>query len=179
VRIIAATRRDLDLEVQRGRFRDDLYHRLAVARIELPPLCERAGDVELLAQHFWQQLGGTLDTLPRDLLRRWEDYTWPGNVRELRNAVARRMALGDLDEMSSDAAATHPSAVHAVGRAGDGMAAVLALDLPLVEARQRIVDEFEQRYVTRMLELHGGNVTRAAAAAGVGRRHFQRVKGRG
>ena len=56
---------------------------------------------------------------------------------------------------------------------------LLALDLPLVEARQRIVDEFEQRYVTRMLELHGGNVTRAAAAAGVGRRHFQRVKGRG
>src|SRR5204862_4534863 len=97
VRVIAATRRDLDREVQAGRFRDDLFHRLAVARIELPPLRRRRGDVALLARFFCGLLGGTPTSLPSELLRRWETDPWPGNIRELRNAVARRLALGDLE----------------------------------------------------------------------------------
>ena len=186
VRILAATRRNLDLEVQRGRFRDDLYHRLAVARIELPPLRERAGDVELLARQFWREIGGDEQALAGELLRRWEDYPWPGNVRELRNAVARRIALGDLADDAAVGAggaalaaplSAHLGAVHAVTGKGDSIAAILALELPLVEARQRMIDEFDQRYVERVLERHGGNVTRASAAAGVGRRHLQRMKG--
>src|SRR5215472_5428973 len=87
VRLIAATRRDLDREVQEGRFRDDLFFRLAVARIELPPLRSRRGDVGVLARHFWKALGG--DELPYDVLQYFESYAWPGNVRELRNAIAR------------------------------------------------------------------------------------------
>ena len=177
VRVIAATRRDLDREVQAGRFRDDLFHRLAVARIELPPLRERAGDVELLASHFWAELAGD-DAIPRELLHLWGDYPWPGNVRELRNAVARRVALGEMTDQLRGADKRRAGAVHAVGPSGDPIAAVLALDLPLSEARQRVVDDLEVRYVERLLEQHHGNMERAAAAAGMGRRQFQRIKNR-
>ena len=96
VRVLAATRRDLDHEVQEGRFRDDLFHRLAVGRIELPPLRRRRGDIEILARHFWRELGGAERALPVELLQRWEDDPWPGNVRELRNAIARQLTVGDL-----------------------------------------------------------------------------------
>jgi DNA-binding NtrC family response regulator len=178
VRVLAATRRDLDREVQCGRFRDDLFHRLVVTRIELPPLRERTSDVSLLARHFCKQLGA--DELPESLLSQWEDYPWPGNIRELRNAVARRVALGDLaDELPSrDMVAAPRLDRPAVARRDDPFAKVLALELPLPEARQRILDAFEARYVQHTLEAHGGNVTRAAAAAGVGRRHLQRIKAR-
>jgi DNA-binding NtrC family response regulator len=179
VRVLAATRRDLDREVQLGRFRDDLFHRLAVARIELPPLRERAGDVALLARHFWAALGGDPGTLPEALMRGWSDDGWPGNVRELRNAVARRLALGDLATLPNGAASTTPSrthAVHKVGAGGDPLEAVLTLDLPLADARQRVIDELEQRYVARVLDQHDGNMARAAAAAGVARRHLRRLK---
>jgi DNA-binding NtrC family response regulator len=188
VRVIAATRRDLDRMVQQGRFRDDLFHRLAVARIELPPLREREDDIELLARRFWADSGGDPDRIPAALLREWEDYNWPGNVRELRNAVVRRLALGDLalqGDLAVHGPASAPSPSHpppartlaqGVAPLGDPIAAVLALDLPLGETRQRIVDELERRYVKHVLEANGGNVTRAAAAAGVARRYFHRLK---
>ena len=97
VRVIAATRRDLDRAVAAGRFRDDLFHRLAVARIELPPLREREGDVPLLARQFATDMGGSPDEVEAEIESRFSDYDWPGNVRELRNAVARYIALGDDD----------------------------------------------------------------------------------
>src|SRR5262249_23648222 len=78
VRILAATRRNLDEEVQLGRFRDDLFFRLAVARIELPPLRERHGDITTLARSFWTALGGP-GALPGDVAARFESYAWPGN----------------------------------------------------------------------------------------------------
>src|SRR5262249_48854648 len=96
VRFLAATRRDLDREVAQGRFRDDLFHRLAIGRIELPPLRDRHGDVTLLARHFADALGAPPEVLTSALLARFEDDPWPGNVRQLKNAVARRIALGDL-----------------------------------------------------------------------------------
>jgi DNA-binding NtrC family response regulator len=178
VRVLAATRRDLDREVQFGRFRDDLFHRLVVTRIELPPLRERGGDVSALARHFCKQLGA--EELPETLLSQWEDYSWPGNVRELRNAVARRVALGDLadDAPGLEGPAAPGYDRLAVARRDDPFAKVLALDLPLAEARERVLDLFQERYVQHLLEAHGGNVTRAAAAAGVGRRHLQRMKAR-
>ncbi|HHH26858.1 MAG TPA: AAA family ATPase, partial [Polyangiaceae bacterium] len=112
-----------------------------------------------------------------DLLRTWEDYTWPGNVRELRNAVARRIALGELgaDDM---AMASRPGTLEPLPGDRDPIGVVLALDLPLSDARQRIMAEFERRYVTHLLEQHDGNVTRAAASAGITRRQLQRLKGR-
>ena len=172
VRFIAATRRNLDREVQTGRFRDDLFHRLAVARIELPPLRRRHGDVTLLARHFARQLGGAGTVLPGDLLLRWEDYDWPGNVRELRNAVARFLALGDLARLGNSLGSP------AVADPEDEIEQVLALDLPFTEARRRVMDEFQRRYIERLLAQHDGSVAKAAEAAGIARRYFQLLRAR-
>jgi DNA-binding NtrC family response regulator len=177
--VLSATRRDLDREVQAGRFRDDLYHRLAIARVELPPLRQRRGDVPLLARFFCRELGAPERALPEDLLLRWEDYAWPGNVRELRNAVARWLAMGE-EGSRARAAASGPVSSPAPGDSSEGdlVARVIAEQMPYVHARARVLEDFEQRYVAAVLEAHGGNVARAAAASGIARRHFQRVKAR-
>lgn len=170
VRVLAATRRDLDEMVSTGTFRDDLFHRLAVARIELPPLRSRRDDVVVLAEHFWRTLGGHEHGPSPLLLRRWQNYAWPGNVRELRNAISRALALGPA------------ASVDALGgtlrsQAGvDVIERVLDEALPLSRARELVVEEFERRYVEKLLAEHGGNIVRAAAAAGVARRYFQVLK---
>ena len=163
VRVVAATRRNLDAEIEAGRFRDDLFHRLAVARIELPPLRARRGDVPVLVDELCKQQGASSDAIPRQLLASWEHAAWPGNVRELRNAVTRFLALGELPFPS--ASLERPD--------GDFSESVLASNLSLVVARQRVVEDFERRYVERVLAAHGGNVSRAARASGIARRYFQ------
>jgi len=208
-RVLCATRRDLDREVAAGRFRDDLYFRITVARIELPPLRERAGDIPLLCRHFWRALEGGDAPVPAELVRRSEDYAWPGNVRELYNAVVRLHALGELGLDAPIAApppaapAPAPASVYpprAVEAAPPPVAAswrtidrtwpratctgpdvvddVLALDLPFPAARQRVIDDFERRYVERVLARHAGSVVRAAAASGIARRYFQIIRAR-
>jgi DNA-binding NtrC family response regulator len=184
-RVLAATRRDLDQEIQAGRFRDDLFFRLAVARIELPPLRRRAGDVTVLAFHFWRQLAGKGLPFPPDFAQKLESYAWPGNVRELYNAVARRVALGDLAavETARSGATEAGGATSASGPAStrggrDLIDEVLAQDLPLTRARERVVEDFERRYVTRVLAQHGGNVSKASAASGIARRYFQLLRAR-
>jgi two-component system response regulator HydG len=176
VRVLAATRRDLDRQVLAGRFRDDLFHRLAVTRIELPPLRKRRGDIPLLARHFSAELGADKDTFEARIqrqLRDWEDDPWPGNVRELRNAVARLLALGDLDEETPE---TGEGAGAAVSSRSDVIERVLAEGMAFGRARARVLEEFRRRYVERVLADHDGNVMRAAAASGIGRRYFQRIK---
>lgn len=171
-RLLVSTRCDLDREVAAGRFRDELLHRIAVARIELPPLRRRKGDVLLLARHFCQELGGSEQALSQALRLGWDEHAWPGNVRELRSTVARHLALGELAELSAEE-----------GEVRDENLSVdqiieQALSLPLGEARQRVVVEFERRYVRRVLDRHAGNVTHAAESAGVARRYFQILKAR-
>jgi two-component system response regulator HydG len=188
VRVLAATRRDLEAEVQAGRFREDLFYRLAVARIELPPLRERHGDVGLLVRHFWRKLDTADQPVPEDLVARFEAYSWPGNVRELRNAVARRIALGELAlwpgrpgasvGVSPSSNRTPAGSAPNVPAGDDFAQRILERDLPLPLARQEVVDEFERRYVERVLAKHGGNVTRAAQASGIARRYFYAVKNR-
>jgi len=170
VRVLAATRRNLDQEVQAGRFRDDLFHRLAVGRVELPPLRRRQGDVDLLVAHFARELGSHASAIDGAVLERWRAWSWPGNVRELRNAVARHLALGDLAELGRSAP---PPA------SADFIDAVVAQRLPIIPARQRVVDEFERRYIETLLADHGGSAVRAAAASGIARRHFDRLRTRG
>jgi DNA-binding NtrC family response regulator len=163
VRILAATRRDLDREIQRGRFRDDLFHRLAVARIELPPLRARRGDVTQLARHFATLAGAPPSAIPYEQLLKWEASSWPGNVRELRNAVARFIALGD----GSTRETSRPPDAHAFAE---------YFDKPIGVARQDLIDAFERAYVEHVLAQHGGNIERAAAASGIARRQFFRLK---
>ena len=172
VRIVAATRRDLQHEVAAGRFRDNLFHRLAVARLELPPLRRRSGDVVLLAKHFWELMGGNAMDLDADRLARWEAHSWPGNVRELRNTVARVLALGDGDPSSIEPARDREP------RPGDPFEEVLSRGLSLPAARRRIVDEFERRYISRVLDQCGGDTARAAAASGIARRYFNLLRSR-
>ncbi len=168
VRVLVATRRDLDREIQTGRFRDDLFHRIAGARIELPPLRRRRGDVAFLARHFCRELSGGTRLLPDPLIAKWEDHAWPGNVRELHHAVEHYLALGDLDCTRRNGLEGEP----------DPMARVLDMRLPLPEARQKLLREFERRYIERVLEEHGGSAIRAAAASGIAKRYFHIIKRR-
>ncbi len=140
-----------------------------MTRIELPPLRARKGDVAVLATHFWHETGRRRPSPPYELLRRFERYAWPGNVRELANAVARHIALGEL-------AAAEPMAYESPG--ADLVEGVLGLDLPFPRARDKVLAEFERRYVERMLERHGGNVAQAAQASGIGRRYFAMIASR-
>ncbi|HEX4621591.1 MAG TPA: sigma 54-interacting transcriptional regulator [Myxococcaceae bacterium] len=171
VRVLAATRRNLDHEVEAGRFRDDLFHRLAVARLELPPLRQRTGDVALLAKHFWEQLGGDSRLLSPALLQRWEDDPWPGNVRELRNAVERHLALGDLGIAQERALFKLPAAGQ-----DEWLNRLVTSGLPFPAARDRVLDEFTEQYVAHVLAQHGGDIAQAAASSGIGRRYLEKLR---
>ena len=180
VRILAATRRDLDHEVQEGRFRDDLFFRLAVARIELPALRERGADIEFLARAFWASLGPSAGPFPAEFLMRYRGHKWPGNVRELLNTVVRWQALGEMGlgeqiaEEPPESLAAPPTAQPTKAEGGgDNIVERLIRDaVPFSKARQLAALDFERRYVTRILESFGGNVTKAAQASGIGRRYF-------
>ncbi len=175
VRIIAGTRRDLDRDVASGRFADDLFFLLAGGRVELPPVRERDGDVAMLAKLFWTELAETDDDisvarLPEDFLPRFEHYPWPGNVRELKAAVVARRTLGELGQAYRSEEAKDNGL--------DFLSAVIEDDLPFPSARERVVKEFERRYVERVLARHGGSVTKAARASGVAHRYFQLIRAR-
>ncbi len=182
VRIIAATRRDLDAEVQAGRFRDDLFFRLAVARIVLPPLRERREDIELLARHFWGVFGRN-QPFPEDVVPRLTSHPWPGNVRELANTIARIAALGDLQESGHDlfmqrrdAGGAESGATHGAG--ADFIDDVVLQSLELARARELVVREFERRYVSHLLEIHAGDIRLAASASGISERYLRMIRAR-
>jgi DNA-binding NtrC family response regulator len=170
VRIIAATRRDLDAMVQAGTFRDDLFHRLAVGRVSVPPLRERRGDIPLLVEHFCRELGVDTSALGRSRVDAWIAHPWPGNVRELRNAIARWAALGELDAAPAPVASP-------VSGAG-ALDQLLERLLPYDEARQRAIEIFQRLYVASMMQATNGNVQRAATMAGVALRYFQLLRAR-
>ncbi len=174
--VLAAIRRDLDEEVAAGRFRDDLFHRLAVARIELPPLRQRHGDVPLLARQFVQKMGGDCE-LAQDIVTRFANYTWPGNVRELRNLVARYVALG-AEGLSDFAAEDEPAGAAPGAVDANALEALVAEGIPFPVARRRALREFERRYVEAILARHGGNISAAAKASGLALRYFRLVRAR-
>jgi len=191
-RLIAATRRDLEAMIQEGRFRDDLFHRLAVGRVALPPLREREGDVPLLIERFCQATGASMAQLRRSRVEGWLTHSWPGNVRELRNAVARELALGELGadepprtegpkppaghehlQPPTNSARTEPPRESSAGRELDALIAAL---LPYDEARFRAIEIFQEYYVEQALAAAGGSVPKAAAAAGIAVRYFHLLR---
>jgi DNA-binding NtrC family response regulator len=167
VRVIAATNRSLLHEVDRGRFREDLYYRLAVITVRLPPLRERPEDIPLLVRHFESGLSARAQPpapLPESTLAAFSAQSWPGNVRELRNAVDRAIALGSPARGEERArAAPLPGALG------------VSLEEPLLDGRQRLLEAYEREYITLALRETGGNVSRAAALAGVGRKFMQQA----
>ena len=169
VRIVAATNRALATEVDRGRFREDLYYRLAVIPLRLPPLRERLGDIPLLIRHFEKQLQGrpgsrVTPPLSEGLIDAFAARAWPGNVRELRNEVARAVSLGADLVRGGGAPAPSP----AIGAAVD-------LSELLFSGRERIAEAYERAYIEAALRQTGGNVSRAAELAGVNRKFIQRA----
>jgi transcriptional regulator with GAF, ATPase, and Fis domain len=174
VRIIAATNRSLNREVERGRFREDLYYRLAVINVNLPPLRERPEDIPLLIQHFMVELGGAKAApLPEAVVKSISNSTFPGNVRELRNLVARALSLRPPVTAT---ASNEPLA--SIGATQPAVAFTIDLNVPLKIARDRVIDQFEQAYLREALALTSGNVTRAADLAGVNRKFIQRAMAR-
>jgi DNA-binding NtrC family response regulator len=167
VRIVAATHRNLEAEVAAGRFRDDLYYRLRVVEIALPPLRERREDVPTLSQRLLAQVAERHGRAPKSLtpaaLAALARHSWPGNVRELRNALERAAVLCegdaiDASDLPLDAAAQLP------------------LDDPSVsfsDAKRRATEEFERAYLLRALRAHDGNISRTADAIGMVRQSLQ------
>ena len=166
VRVIAATNKDLPSEIAAGRFREDLYFRLNVIPIFVPPLRDRDEDIPILATHFMEQLaaeyGRRAKTCDASALAAMRRYHWPGNVRELRNLLERLMIMvpGESIEARHLGLATSPqTSPDTTAALPDGPL------LPLLEARER----FEKDYILRVLAVHGGNMSRTAEALGVER----------
>jgi DNA-binding NtrC family response regulator len=172
-RLLFGTRRDLDMDVAKGRFREDLLDRLAGVRVEVPALRDRGGDVAFLANVFWDVLAAATpdrehESLPGDFMPRFESYLWPGNVRELSLAVAVRFNLGELGRWRTEA--LRGSEVDLIRKLVDS-------EVPLPEARKVVVEELERQYVSYMLARYG-NTRDAAAASGVALRYFQLIRAR-
>jgi len=171
VRIIAATNRDLAQEVQAGRFRQDLYYRLNVLTIEIPPLRERGGDVPLLTEHFLAKHAARLKRpKPRiepQVLDSLVRFDWPGNVRELENTIERMLVLCRGDTVTLDLLPPSLSSPHAADPALETAGPLI----PLAEAR----DRFIRAYARRLLAAAAGNVNEAARIAGMDASNFRRL----
>lgn len=179
VRVVAATNRNLEDEVRARRFRSDLYFRLAVIRVALPPLRERREDVLLLAETFLErfrdQPGAADFELSPEVRAALSSYDWPGNVRELRNVIEQAASMSSrgldlaLELRSRPPRSRSPDP-------GGGFDAFL--DLPYKEARRAALEAFELLYATKALERAGGNVTKAAEKAEVHRNVLHRILAR-
>jgi DNA-binding NtrC family response regulator len=177
VRVVAATNRDLRQEVNRGRFRSDLFYRLATVRLRVPPLRERRDDIGVLAGHFWTQFAGDSDAAPpAELLTDWLKREWPGNVRELRSAVERAVLFDD-PAIWAEISTTISLPVPITGRPDGGAAAAVAFDetASFRVAKERAVAEWERGYVGELVRRHDGNLSRAARAARMDRNHLREL----
>ena len=166
VRVVAATHTDLEGDLARGRFRQDLYYRLRVVEIVMPPLRERREDLPALADRFLAKHAERTHTPRRRLsagaLAALSTHAWPGNVRELRNAIEQAAVLAEgphIEAWDLRLGAQHERAAAPSGSFAD--------------EKRRVIDEFERRFLTRALEAHGGNVSRAAEAIGMVRQSLQ------
>jgi DNA-binding NtrC family response regulator len=173
VRVIAATHVDVQGAVDGGRFRADLFYRLSVVTLTLPPLRDRKDDLALLAAHFLRKHGG--EPPPRLTSAAFEalmSYSWPGNVRELENAILGAVALRHGDAI--DVAAL-PRRIVEAARPSANAAVVPDTEQALAEAKRRAMIDFERAYLERVLDLTKGNVAEAARRTGVDRSNFRRL----
>jgi DNA-binding NtrC family response regulator len=171
-RIVAATNKDISDLIKKGAFREDLYFRLAVIPVRVPPLRERREDIRLLADHFIRHFDDGRRPVIRigaEAMEALEQYGWPGNVRELRNLIERLSILkpGKLiapEDLPSEFHGPEDLAARAEGR---------GLDYQV--AKQKVLEQFHRRIVAVALEKYGGNVSRASESLGLDRGNFQRI----
>jgi len=165
IRLIAATNRSLSAGVNAGHFREDLFFRLAVVTVELPPLRQRRGDIPMLARHLLERLTNQPPVLPPTVVSTLMSRGWPGNVRELRNFLERGLSLGWSVGPSPAVSKALPT----------GLDEFVPTHLPLKEARIAWMEQFDEIYLDVLLRKTDGNVSAAAREAGVGRRFIQRT----
>jgi DNA-binding NtrC family response regulator len=185
LRVVAASNRNLLLEVERGKFRQDLYFRLAVVPIQMPPLRQRRGDIAELARHVIARIGKEHDaaapplTLGDAALSALAAHDWPGNVRELRNVLERAALLTRGSGRNEVAVAPLGAGLLAAQPVADAAAPAVATEfetsLSYRETRARWEADFERRYAAWLLSQHGGNVSAAARAAGMDRKYLHKL----
>jgi DNA-binding NtrC family response regulator len=186
VRIVAATNRNLSMEVKEGNFREDLYYRLAVIRIQLPPLHKRVEDIPLLVNHFvglaQDQLGlqSQAFEINFETMTKLQRYQWPGNVRELKNFIERAALLagdGPIDtKFIGGESNLNPSSSPAPSdssSAPGGEALSAEYSLPFKDAKSRLIEQFEYTYWSRLLNETKGNVSEAARQGGIHRKSLE------
>ncbi len=181
VRVVAATNRDLQQLVKEGRFREDLYYRLAVVEVHLPPLRDRPEDFTLLVEHLLRSAGfeHSVRGIAPDVAQVFLAYHWPGNVRELRNTLLRAIPFcaGDLIDMEALPEAMLRGSADAQ-RESEAAAEALPLpdsDMSMKEAKDQLIEAFEKRYLEDLLERCDGNLSKAARDAGVDRKTVARM----
>jgi DNA-binding NtrC family response regulator len=170
VRVIAATNRKLEREVNQGRFREDLYFRLSVVTLRVPPLRDRIEDVPLLVRYFLDALNASdqAQLFTPEVLDEMRRYDWPGNVRELRNYVERRVIFGgaSAEEEPSERTSSSPPVAEE---------AAVDINTPFKQAKEVVIEGFERRYLKALLEWAEGNVSRAARKANLDRVYLHRL----
>jgi DNA-binding NtrC family response regulator len=182
VRIVCATNRNLAREVEEGRFREDLFYRLDVVRIEVPPLRDRPEDIERLAVHFLERFAAgnpacRIQEIGAAAMQALCGYAWPGNVRQLRNAIDRACALGtgcaiDAEDLPGEVFDEVREVAMAGADAADGGGPLAGT---FQEMKARKVAAIESAYVRDLLRRHDGNVTRSAEEAGMSRSALQKL----
>lgn len=169
IRIIAATNQDIGEEVRCGKFRKDLFYRLNVIQIKVPPLRERIDDIPLLVDHFLKKLGNKLGRKPPRIspqaLQSLMDFSWPGNVRELENVIEKTLLLqsGEVIE-SIDLPDVGEAINHKNGKS--------YLHFQFKDAKRMTVEKFERDYFTHLLRVEGGNISRASKKSGMDYKSF-------
>ena len=174
VRIIAATNQDLLQCVQEKEFREDLYYRLNVINIKMPPLRDRKEDIPLLVKHFIEKYNKKenkqIKGITQDVEKEFYNYTWPGNVRELENVIERAVTLTNEDIISLDTISSLVKKEGNVEPTEDEL-----LSSPYKEARRKALDLFNVKYITKAINKTEGNVTNAAKESGIERQYLQRM----
>jgi DNA-binding NtrC family response regulator len=170
VRVVAATHRDLEEEVKAGRFREDLYYRLKVVELDLPPLRDRLEDLPALVERFSVQLAERLDRervrISPEALARLACHAWPGNVRELRNVIERAGVLCSGERIEEADLQLDRAPAGDAPRPSDA-------DASFRDAKRKAVEDFEREYLLGALRENGGNISRTASAIGMVRQSLQ------
>jgi len=176
VRLVSSTNQDLAEAVKQGAFREDLFYRVHVIAIALPPLRERTGDIPLVAYHFLRRYNRSRETAVEEIspeaLAFLESYTWPGNVRELQNVIERACVLAEGPRLE---ARDLPQSVRGASGGRPTLPRLGGKDLPMKVAKEEWLQTFEREYLMELLHRHGGNVSQAAKVAQIDRKTIHRL----
>ncbi len=195
VRVVAATNRNLEEEVQEGNFREDLFYRLSVVRLHLPALRERTEDIPLLVRHFLSELDFNRDPDGRMRIRQadpatlaaMERYEWPGNVRELLNVIERAVSFAETDVIRTEDLPDYitgisPSGSRPALQSGQDSGTHMEVpdkeqltELPFKDAKEEWITSFEKDYILELLRRHEGNISQASREADIDRKYFRKL----